>query len=89
MLGPRRDETGWIAATAIALVLANATKYASALFDPVVVAIVILNAWPLPAGTKAALSRGAALAAYVTVRGDPARDHRRWLLRGRASARPR
>ena len=34
--------------------------------DPVVVAIVILNAWPLPAGTKAALSRGAALAAYVT-----------------------
>jgi hypothetical protein len=64
--GPRRDETGWMAATAAALVLANATKYASALFDPVVVAIVILNAWPLPAGTKAALSRGAALAAYVT-----------------------
>ena len=55
-----------MAATAAALVLANATKYASALFDPVVVAIVILNAWPLPAGTKAALSRGAALAAYVT-----------------------
>jgi Dolichyl-phosphate-mannose-protein mannosyltransferase len=64
--GLRRDETGWIAATAAALVLANATKYASALFDPVVVAIVILNAWPLPAGTKAAVSRGAALAAYVT-----------------------
>ena len=37
--GPRRDETGWMAATAAALVLANATKYASALFDPVVVAI--------------------------------------------------
>ena len=64
--GPRRDETGWMAATAAALVLANATKYASALFDPVVVAIVILNAWSLPAGSKAALSRGAALAAYVT-----------------------
>ncbi len=64
--GRRRDETGWMAAAAAALVLANATKYASALFDPVVVAIVILNAWPLPAGTKAAVSRGAALAAYVT-----------------------
>ena len=64
--GPRRDETGWMAATAAALVLANATKYASALFDPVVVGIIILNAWPLPAGSKAALSRGAALAAYVT-----------------------
>lgn len=64
--GPRRDETRWIAATAVALVLANATKYASALFDPVVIAIVIINAWPLGAGTKAAISRGAALAAYVT-----------------------
>jgi len=64
--GPRRDETGWIAAAAGALILANATKYASALFDPVVVAIVIINAWPLGFGAKAAFSRGAALLAYVT-----------------------
>lgn len=63
---PQRDETRWIAAAALALVLANATKYASALFDLVVVAIVIVNARVLGAGAKAAVSRGAALAAYVT-----------------------
>jgi 4-amino-4-deoxy-L-arabinose transferase-like glycosyltransferase len=63
---PHRDETGWMAATAAALALANATKYASALFDPVVVAIVILSAWRHPRGAKAAYARGAALAAYTT-----------------------
>jgi len=64
--GPERDETRWIAATAAALVLANATKYASALFDPVVVAIVIAQARILGTTAKQAISRGAALAAYVT-----------------------
>ncbi len=64
--GPRADQTGWMMATAIALALANATKYASALFDPVIIAIVVLCAWPHGEGVKAAVSRGAALAAYVT-----------------------
>ncbi|HWG15589.1 MAG TPA: glycosyltransferase family 39 protein, partial [Streptosporangiaceae bacterium] len=34
--GARRDATGWIAAAAAALALANATAYSSAIFDPVV-----------------------------------------------------
>ncbi len=64
--GLRQDETGWMMAAATALALANATKYASALFDPVIIAIVVLRAWRHAEGVKAAVSRGAALFAYVS-----------------------
>jgi hypothetical protein len=60
----RDGGTGWILAAAAALALANATKYASALFDPVVVLLAVLSAYPRPGG-KAALSRGALLLACL------------------------
>ena len=56
----RDDATGWILACAGALALANATDYASALFDPVVVIMAVLSACPRPGG-KAAMRRGALL----------------------------
>ena len=43
------------------LALANATKYATALYDPTVVCLTVLNSWP-EAGRKVALRRGALLA---------------------------
>ena len=61
----RVDATGWILAAAAALALANATKYASALFDPVVVALAVLCAYPRPGG-KAALRRGALFLTTLT-----------------------
>jgi Dolichyl-phosphate-mannose-protein mannosyltransferase len=45
----------------ILLALANATKYATALYDPTVVGVTILSSWP-GAGRRAALLRGAVLA---------------------------
>jgi hypothetical protein len=44
------------------MALANATKYASAIFDPVVIGLAIASAWPRPGG-KAALRRGTLLTA--------------------------
>jgi len=61
----REDATGWIVAAAGALALANATKYASAIFDPIVVAMAVLSAYPRPGG-KAALRRGALLLTCLT-----------------------
>jgi 4-amino-4-deoxy-L-arabinose transferase-like glycosyltransferase len=58
-----RDFTRWIVASAGALVLANATTYSSAIFDPVVVAIALLAG--KEASTKLPKMRGASLAAYV------------------------
>jgi hypothetical protein len=63
--GVTRDETKWMALAAFALILANATKYASALFDPIVIAMAVLTGFPRPGGKYAAM-RGAALGAYVT-----------------------
>ena len=60
----REGVTGWMLAAAAALVLANATKYASAIFDPVIVLLAVLSAYPRPGG-KAALSRGALLLACL------------------------
>jgi hypothetical protein len=58
---PRKgDSARWIIAASLALVLANATKYASALFDPVVLAVAVLSAVP-HIGWKAALRRGSLL----------------------------
>jgi hypothetical protein len=53
-----------IIAAGILLALANATKYATALYDPTVVCVAILNWWP-DAGWKAAVRRGAFLAGVV------------------------
>ena len=60
----RETAVGWILAAAAALVLANATKYASAIFDPVIVALAVLSAYPRPGG-KAARGRGALLVACL------------------------
>jgi Dolichyl-phosphate-mannose-protein mannosyltransferase len=61
----QEDATGWILAAAGALALANATKYASAILDPVVIGLAIVSALPHPGG-KVALRRGTLLAACVT-----------------------
>ncbi len=60
----RRDFTRWIAASAAALILANAAAYSSAIFDPAVVAIALLAARH-EQSAKLAKMRAAALAAYV------------------------
>lgn len=60
----RRDATRWMLAATVALTLANATKYASALFDPVVIGLAILSGYPAPGG-KGALRRGAFIAAIT------------------------
>jgi 4-amino-4-deoxy-L-arabinose transferase-like glycosyltransferase len=62
----RRDATGWMIAAGCLLAVANATKYASVLFDPVVIAIAVLAGYPRPGG-KAAWRRGALLGACTTV----------------------
>jgi hypothetical protein len=56
------DATGWILAAAGSLAFANATKYASALFDPVVIGLAMASAWPHPGG-KVALRRATLLTA--------------------------
>lgn len=61
----RDSNTGWIIAAAVALTVANATKYASTLFDPAVIALAWLAACPVPGGKPAA--RRAALLATCTL----------------------
>jgi hypothetical protein len=58
------DGVRWIVCAGLALVLANTAKYASALFDPVVVAMAVL-AVARNAGWRAALRRGALLTGLV------------------------
>ena len=52
--GQRHDATGWMVAAGAVLALANATSYSSALFDPVVVLLALLTAFPKPGGKLAA-----------------------------------
>jgi len=61
--GVRSDQhaTRRIIAAGILLALANATKYATALYDPTVLCVTILSTWP-DAGWKVALRRAAFLA---------------------------
>ena len=59
----RREATRWMLAGACALVLANATKYATALFDPVVVGLALLTGYP--PGGKVAKRRAAYLLAVT------------------------
>ncbi|HEY0935373.1 MAG TPA: glycosyltransferase family 39 protein [Trebonia sp.] len=56
--GPR--PVRWIIAAGIVLALANATKYATALYDPVVLAVAVASSWP-QTGRKAALLRAVLL----------------------------
>ena len=51
----------WLIAAGILLALANATKYATALYDPTVLCVAFLSSWP-DAGWRAALRRAALLA---------------------------
>jgi 4-amino-4-deoxy-L-arabinose transferase-like glycosyltransferase len=56
----------WAITAAFALALANATKYASALWDPVVVAVAVFTAWPLY-GRRIAIRQGALVASYLAI----------------------
>jgi hypothetical protein len=62
--GSREDATGWMIASGVTLVLANAAAYSSVLFDPVVIALALLVAYPKPGG-KPALARGATILTIV------------------------
>jgi 4-amino-4-deoxy-L-arabinose transferase-like glycosyltransferase len=61
----QRGATRWMLAGAGALALANATKYASALFDPTVAGLAFLCGFP--PGGKIALRRGGYLLALVVI----------------------
>ncbi len=62
--GDSEKSHGWLAAAAVALTAANSTKYASILFDPVVLGLVsVLSLRAL--GPKRALARGMTLMAYT------------------------
>ena len=56
-----RRATRWMVAAGILLALANATKYATALYDPTVVCVAFLSWWP-EAGWRRALRLAAVLA---------------------------
>ena len=56
-----QQATRWILAAGLLLALANATKYATALYDPTVLGVTILSSWSY-AGRKAALLCAALLA---------------------------
>ncbi len=56
-----QNTTRWIIGAGIALALANATKYATALYDPTVVCVTIVSSWP-STGRRAALLRAGLLA---------------------------
>jgi hypothetical protein len=60
-----RQATRRIIAAGVLLALANATKYATALYDPTVLCVTMLSSWP-DAGWKAALRRAAFLAGVAT-----------------------
>jgi hypothetical protein len=61
--GARVDATGWMVAAGVALAVANAAAYSSALFDLVVLAFAVLTA--LPYGRKLAFRRGVTLVIVV------------------------
>ena len=59
-----REATRLVAAAGVAVAVANAAKYASGLFDPVVLGLAMLAVWPVR-GRVAALRAGAILAAVL------------------------
>src|ERR1700760_2345619 len=64
--GDRADATLWMTAAGLALALANLTLYPSALFDPVVILLALVVAYPRPGG-RLAVSRALTLLAIVAV----------------------
>lgn len=56
----------WLIAAGLLLALANATKYATALYDPTVLCVAFLSSWP-DAGWQVALRRAAFLAGIAAV----------------------
>jgi hypothetical protein len=69
--GDRQDATLWMVGAGAVLALANATSYASALFDPVVILLALVTAFPKPGG-KLAAGRALTLLAIVAVLLTPA-----------------
>jgi hypothetical protein len=65
-IGGSRQVARRIVAAGVLLALANATKYATALYDPTVLAVTFLSAWP-DAGRKQALRRVAILGGTTAV----------------------
>ena len=63
--GDRGEGTGWMVAAGVALAVANAAAYASALFDVVVLVLALLIAWP--GGRRLAARRCATLLIVVVV----------------------
>jgi 4-amino-4-deoxy-L-arabinose transferase-like glycosyltransferase len=61
-----QEAAGWMVAAAVVLAVANAAAYASLLFDPVVVLLALLTAFPKPGG-KIAARRVAILVVLVAV----------------------
>ena len=64
--GERRDATAWMVTGGIVLALANATSYATTIFDVVVVVLALTLAYPQPGG-KQALSRALTLLTVLVV----------------------
>src|SRR5262245_26667248 len=62
--GVTREFTRWTVLGAAAMVTANAAAYSSAIFDPVIIAVALLAAWPRPTA-KVAMMRAASLGAYA------------------------
>jgi hypothetical protein len=64
--GDRQDATVWMLTAAFTLAVANATSYASALFDPIVILLALVVALPRPGG-KLAAARALALFTIVAL----------------------
>jgi len=64
--GSLHDAAGWMVASGTALILANITKYATIIFDPVVISLAVLAALPEPGG-KRAVARGGMLATHTVI----------------------
>jgi hypothetical protein len=62
--GTREKAAGWLTAAAAALALANAAKYASGIFDPVVLALAVIASQPTMSWRRA-VARGGTLLAYL------------------------
>ncbi len=60
----RQGSSGWLVAAALALALANATKYASVLFDPIVVGLLFSTSLRV-VPVRVALGRAGTMASYV------------------------
>jgi 4-amino-4-deoxy-L-arabinose transferase-like glycosyltransferase len=65
--GDRGDATGWMVAAGAVLALANAAAYSSVLFDPIIVLLALLTAFPKPGGKAAARRIAILLAVLVTL----------------------